>query len=260
MPPEKAASPPWFFLETPLSPPGLPYTVELSDPDLLRHIRQGMRLRVGEQIVLVDRETQIPYLAMLEVIESRRMAVTLLSALPCPESPPVYIIAAIALLKEQKWDLVLQKLTELGVSEIVPLITKHTVPRVNDPESKMQRWEGILKHATQQSEQVKIPKLNEPVALPFWLEKTGDMSCKLVATEREGMPLASALPEGKVDTRIVFAIGPEGGWSAEEIDLFTAAGFQSVSLGATILRAETAAIYLMSVLRHVCYTHPSPAC
>jgi 16S rRNA (uracil1498-N3)-methyltransferase len=149
-------------------------------------------------------------------------------------------------------DWVIQKATELGVSEIVPIESQHSVvqlkaDRVNH---QLARWQRIALEAAQQSEQWRIPTVATPQSLSALLTSlaTGTLTLML-AERREGKSLQTVnLPQ---DARgsILVLIGPEGGWSQEEAQIAEQAGIQPITLGEHILRAETAAIAAISILQ-----------
>ncbi len=243
----------WFFTTFP-SPVGpLPQTQLLNDTDLIHHLKTVMRLRSGAELILVDEPTAQAFQARVEQVESRSLQVTLLGKLNPPAQQGPRFVAAVALIKGPRWDWLLQKLTELGIDEIIPLQTQRTVIDVKDKTTKQSRWHQILKHASEQSERVTIPVIGEPVKVKAFASAAADEgTLKLVALERSESSLSETLNRSSQPYRqIRFAIGPEGGWDEAEIRLLHENGFQSVSLGDKILRSETAAMYLTSVLDYV---------
>lgn len=241
----------WFFAHFSAALEELPCLITLEDPGLAHHIKGVMRLRSGEHLVLVSEAEQQPYLASLDEVKENRLTLKLLEKLSVSHERKVERIAAVALLKGPKWDWVLQKLAELGVSEIIPLQTRRTVVAVKDSAAKEHRWTQIIRQAAEQSEQVRIPRLHQ-TSSPEELVSRASMfaECfKIAAIERAGVPLQNALQSKEGGhRRILFAIGPEGGWDPEEAELLQSGGFLPVSLGDTILRSETAALYLASVI------------
>lgn len=242
------ANAPWWFcaFETPITL--LPCTLTLNDADLAHHARHVMRLRVGGCVVLVDESTASAYVATIEGLSSKTLTVTLQDALP--EQPaPKPLWAVVSVIKEQRWDWTLQKLTELGVTHIVPLLADRSVAH-GASANKQARWEKILRQAAQQSEQTRLPRLYEPMALDAVLELIPTESLKLAALERTACPVAQVLPDSLAASSVTVAIGPEGGWTDAEVSTLLNHGFTPVSLGGPILRAETAAVVLSGILRH----------
>jgi 16S rRNA (uracil1498-N3)-methyltransferase len=149
-------------------------------------------------------------------------------------------------------DWVIQKATELGVSEIVLIESQHSVVQLKADrvDHQLARWQRIALEAAQQSEQWRIPTVAKPQSLSAFLTSlaTGTLTFML-AERREGKSLQTVnLPQ---DARgsILVLIGPEGGWSQEEVQIAEQAGIQPITLGEHILRAETAAIATISILQ-----------
>jgi 16S rRNA (uracil1498-N3)-methyltransferase len=147
---------------------------------------------------------------------------------------------------------VLQKATELGVDTIVPLDTHHSVvkPKPERIAHQRTRWDRIILEAAQQSERWTVPTVSEPTTLPRFCEQQRDATMKGILAERTiGVSLANiSLPREPQDA-IVLLIGPEGGWIQEEQQLAQDRGFIALTLGARILRAETAALAALSILQ-----------
>ena len=155
-------------------------------------------------------------------------------------------ITLAACLPKQGFDEVVRQVTELGVSEIVPVISDRTLlrPSLN----KLQRWRRISAEAAEQSERLVVPKIYDPISLVKWLNERAD-TCRYLCTARytKRHLLSVCLSANTKD--IVVAVGPEGGWTGSEIEKAIAVGYQSVTLGTGVLRAVTAAVAAVSVLR-----------
>lgn len=213
-----------------------------------------MRLKPGARMVLVDPAQGQPYQAEFKGFSGQEARMLLLHPLERTQDSGPRVIAVVSLIKGQRWDWMIQKLTELGVSEIIPVQSQRTVIDVKHPENKLERWTSIAKGAAEQSERLTIPVIHPPVGLSHYLKNLSKDSGQIqwVASERGGQTLSVSVAEktGSDCQTVVFAIGPEGGWTPEELTQFYTYGFQSVSLGDRILRSETAALYLMSVLHY----------
>ena len=157
-----------------------------------------------------------------------------------------------ALLKGEKMDWVIQKATELGVSEIIPLQSRHTIVQLRPErlDAQLARWQRIALEAAQQSEQWHLPVIAQPQTLTACLTSHPAPALSLILTERrEGQSLDSIeLPEGDNESMLVL-VGPEGGWSKEEVAQAEQAGCTMMTLGPHILRAETAAIVTVGILQ-----------
>ncbi len=177
----------------------------------------------------------------------RQYQAVVLAEDPSMNELPVQITLAAAMIKKDKFELVLQKAAELGVSRIVPLITARTVNRPEEDKQKKiyARWQSILEEASAQCERTRIPVLEKTI--PVERIREYRQAQNLFGYERgyEKSPLLGDVMKPE-DTLIV--IGPEGGFTDEECDFFLQEGFSMVSFGSRILRAETACIYALSVI------------
>jgi 16S rRNA (uracil1498-N3)-methyltransferase len=213
------------------------------------HLRNVLRLKPGATVLLLDGcgqccEVQIeqlqPEQATTRVIHQWQetqasLPITLLQALP----------------KGDKFDLVLQKGTELGVSTFQAIETDHAIPNLNAARLKKreQRWQRIASEAARQSRRTFLPEVKSLQKLAEVLdEPSGDL--KLVLWEAGSMPLAKVLP-AEPPSGVRLLIGPEGGFSAKEIEAITFAGFQAVHLGPRILRTETAGLAATPILQYL---------
>ncbi len=213
------------------------------------HLRNVLRVKPGTMLLLLDGfgqccEVQLdqlqPEQATTRVIRRWQetnvtLPITLLQALP----------------KGDKFDLVLQKGTELGVSCFHPIETAHAVPKLSAARlnKRQQRWQRIVNEAARQSRRSFLPEVKPLQKLAAVLEEPSN-DLKLVLWEAGSVALADALPE-KPPTGVKLLIGPEGGFSATEITTITAAGFQAVHLGPRILRTETAGLAATPILQYL---------
>lgn len=149
---------------------------------------------------------------------------------------------AMALIRKEKFELVLQKATELGVNKIIPFVSSRCV--VKEKKNKLDRYEEILLMASEQCKRNIVPTITSTISYKELVNYK--QTNNLIAYEKSDSKLISEEVGNKENTLIV--IGPEGGFSEDEISLLTKDGFKDVSLGSRILRAETAAIYSCSIL------------
>ena len=219
--------------------------------DVLLHLRDSLRITVGE-IVLFGDGVDSRYRTEISAVTKQALTGRILETIsqPAPRAPA--LILGQALLKRDKMDWVIQKATELGVSEIVPLQTRHSVVqlRADRVENQLARWQRIALEAAQQSEQWRVPMIASPQSLSELLTgRATDTITLMLAERREGKSLQTVhLPEDATGSVLVL-IGPEGGWSKEEAQIAEQAGVQPITLGQQILRAETAAIATISILQ-----------
>jgi 16S rRNA (uracil1498-N3)-methyltransferase len=219
---------------------------------LVTHLRDSLRVKVGEQIWLGDGQRR-RYL-----IETTRMDRATLQGRvleertgPAPVWPAITL--APALLKGDRMDWLIQKATELGAAAIMPLITRQTIVRPKAARVPVQetRWQRIALEAAQQSERWDIPTVTAPHDTAEFFQEHPAGALKLILSERASGErlIAVTLPQSRPGSRIVLAVGPEGGWAEEEMALATKSGFIPVTLGGRILRAETAAVAALSILQ-----------
>ena len=168
---------------------------------------------------------------------------------------PVWL--AQALTKPKSMDLIIQKATELGVSELVPLQSDHSIAQVDEEkaEAKVEKWQKLTIEAAKQCGQNWLPGIRTPVAPKDFVAGIPRGAVKLIASlQHEAKPLKAVLREQlsglKSGTPIVVMIGPEGDFTPAEIGQARSAGFAPVSLGKIILRAETAAFFALSALAY----------
>ncbi len=159
---------------------------------------------------------------------------------------PIKINLFLSLIKNDKFELMVQKVTELGVYSITPVTTKRVVVKFG--KDKLKRLIKISQEALKQSGRAILPIINEPVSL----EKIDKVSFGLVLWEKSDRKLKEVIDKVKNLDSISILIGPEGGLEEEEVMMLKEKGFVDVSLGKVILRAETSAIYITSVLRYIC--------
>ncbi len=160
-----------------------------------------------------------------------------------------YITLIIPVLKEQKMDFILQKATELGVSEIIPVwMERSVVKKTGKEEKKENRWRKIVKEASEQSKRYEVPIVRNIVSFDSLQDNS---SVKLVCSTREKRKNIKNIMNSLTSCdKISIVIGPEGGLSLKEEEFLLEKGYQSISLGSRILRVETTPIYLLSILNY----------
>jgi 16S rRNA (uracil1498-N3)-methyltransferase len=211
-----------------------------------RHIRDVLRLREGELVRVFDgfgRE----FSCEIETIEKKETVLAILEEVaPAAPASNLDLTLAAALLKGEKFDLVVQKAVELGVTKFVPVVTKRTDVKFKDSEKRVERWRKIALEAAKQSGRADLMKIETPVDFKEFLKISRGGENLLLFSERSGESF-SAIKAGE---KITAVIGSEGGWEDSEIEAAKNAGFQIVTLKGRILRAETAAIAIAAVLQH----------
>lgn len=224
--------------------------------DEARHLRDVLRLERGAEVFVFDGVGQEYRCVVVESARgSAQLEVLEQVAAARPESP-LRLELAVALLKGEKFDLVVQKATELGVTSIVPLITKQADVRLRDEQDgarRVTRWQRIALEAAKQSGRALVPTIHAPHLYASLVEAPSEQDTwRVMFTEREGSALSSSIEQagGRV-TATTALIGPEGGWANEEIEQAREAGWHLVTLGGRTLRAETAAITVAALLQHL---------
>lgn len=212
----------------------------------IHHIKKVMRCKNNDRIEIVYNKKV--YLCNIDDIENLT-----LSIIDCYEEDResnINITIAISLVQEQKFDLILQKLTELGVNTIIPIKTERSIVKIdNQKEEKKQiRWQNICKEASEQSHRVTIPTIEKIMTMKELInhKKEQNLICSLNDKTKS---LQEYLTDGIND--ILFVIGPEGGFTNKEETFLIENGFLSTTLGKRVLRVETAAIYVASIINYV---------
>lgn len=235
-----------FVLRALARRPPLPDSDLTLPDDIARQVRDVLRLRLSDVIQLVD-GVGGEYSATVTSITRREVTVVSgprREGLPAPQSP---IILCLGLLKATKLELVLQKGTELGVASFQPLLTARSVALVDEfSETKRRRYERIIAEALEQCGGAWLPDLRQPLHLEAALQAAPADAITLIPWEAaHGVSLRSALRlerETRHGSQVWLFIGPEGGFSADEVALAERHGARAVTLGPRILRAETAAL------------------
>jgi len=221
--------------------------ITLSGEDV-RHIGTVLRMAPGEQLVLCDGKGT-EYTAELKQVSRAEIIAEIVSEskreLPLPR-----VTLGQGLPKFDKMDWIVQKATELGVAELVPLKTERTIVKLKDEEKRVTRWQKIAREAAMQSNRVNIPRIKHLQSFRDFI-MTPDpcpLTLKLFPWEEGTQPIKAVLRSSQNTDKIVVLIGPEGGFSSAEADLAKGKGFHLVSLGPNILRTETAAVAALSMI------------
>lgn len=209
-----------------------------SNSEVVHQIRRVFRLHVGDKAIFFD-GTGIDHVSEIVSMESDKIGFRVHETQAVKPHSSLRLTLAVSLIKKDNFEWVIQKGTELGVSEFIPLISE----RSEKKNLNMERARKILIEATEQSGRGFVPELKEPVALKDFLdaEKRG-----MVVFHTEGSSLAEEDISKTAD--VVAFVGPEGGWSDREIEMFKEKGAAVVKLHSPVLRAETAAIAISALL------------
>lgn len=216
---------------------------------LAHQLRNVLRLSAGTAITLLD-DSGAAFRTRIEVLDGQRATGLVLARTPVDSEPGVEVTLYQCALKRDRFEWVLQKGVELGVRRFVPVISSRTVVRpLAGLLRKYDRWRAIVREAAEQSGRGRLPILAEPRTWEQAVSQGGGL--RLMPWEDAGIG-ASGIDSSVAHVKAVsLLVGPEGGISAEEAGAAIDAGWQPVSLGSRVLRAETAAIAAVTVVMHV---------
>lgn len=201
-------------------------------------ISRVLRLQAGDQIIILD-DNLNEFLLKLEKVDKKQTVGFIQNKTVNKNEPKINVTLYQSLIPKDKFELILEKCCEIGVKEFVPIITKHT--QIHD--FKKGRWEKILKEAAEQCQRGKIPSLKPPLTFNQAVDEAVNNGEVLIAWEKQPQTKEYKLSEvNKTITNISIFIGPEGGFSQQEIDHAFSKGAKLISLGKRTLRSETAAI------------------
>lgn len=216
-----------------------------------RHLRDVLRLRAGEEAYVFDGEGR--EFSCVVVEDGGRKGLASLEVRGRAEPPsaesPLELTLAVALLKGEKFDLVVQKTTELGVTRVEPVLTARSDAR--DTERRVERWRRLALEASKQSGRARVPAVGDPQTFERLVTRESvEGASRLLFSERGGAGLESVVAEAARPSPVVALVGPEGGWDDDELSQARAHGWTLVTLGGRTLRAETAAITVCVLLQH----------
>jgi 16S rRNA (uracil1498-N3)-methyltransferase len=215
----------------------------------LEHLRRVLRLGPGDQITVFGDDGR-EHEAVIRSLSAQRGEIEILRSYEANRESPLAVTLALGLTKGEKMDFVIEKATELGVQTILPFRSSHAVPKFDAAKvaKRAERWRNIVLSAAKQCGRTRTPEVlplcefaallnrSEALKLMFW-EKEKRRSLRELHAQQSSV------------ASLLLAVGPEGGFSAEEADWARAGGFETVHLGRRILRAETAALAVVSLVQ-----------
>jgi 16S rRNA (uracil1498-N3)-methyltransferase len=213
------------------------------------HLARVLRAQTGAQADVVANGRV--YRAQIASVSSEDVIFTLLEEIPAESALPITLLLAIFKFDRMEW--AIEKATELGVASIVPIVARRTEKHLAQAAGKrVERWRKLAHEAAKQSRRADLPIIEQPVALAQRLQQNSTAQKILLAEDERNTTLRQRIVAALQTTETELpsfdlAIGPEGGWTSEEIALFARHNWQSASLGPRILRAETAAIAALSI-------------
>ncbi len=218
-----------------------------------KHITTVLRLKQGDYIRLFD-GMGIEYQTRILCLSSEKVTVSIENTFPSKGESAANIIIAQAVLKEKKMDHIIRQVTELGTKKMIPFIARRSIPR---PEKKKlsartERWRKIAKESVKQCRRGIITQVNFPVSFEEMLDLGKNCDLKIIFWEKELKKIDDILPENRLNIKTVFAVvGPEGGFTSDEIDTARKDGFVSAGLGPRILKSETAVVAVCTLLQYI---------
>lgn len=215
----------------------------------VKHISKVLRCKIGEELEICDNDNN-EYICEITDIDKSIVELDILNKVDIKRESDLKVRLYQGLPKGPKMEVILQKLTEVGVDEIVLVQTKRSVVNVSDKkeDKKIERWERIIYEAAKQSKRGKIPKLRGILSFKEALEDMKENELNIVPYENERTKSIKQAIKGVNINNIGIFVGPEGGFDELEIQSIEAIGGQSVSLGPRILRTETASIVASSIV------------
>ena len=213
-----------------------------------RYLTRALRLRAGETLTVFDGSGG-EYLATIIQVGRSGADIQTGPLLDSSTESPLQIRLLQGLSKGDRMDTVVQKATELGVQRISPLLTDHSVVKLDGARATRRRehWQKIAQSACEQCGRNFVPTIDDVITLNNWLDQNrDDKTPRLILSPEASTPLSSVERPG---AGLTLMIGPEGGFSKSEYECATAAGFSAVSLGPRVLRTETATIAAISAVQ-----------
>lgn len=222
----------------------------------VNHIKNVLRLQKNEEIQVCNSDTSKSYITKIIELNNDNVIVEILEE--CSEGTEANTIVHIfqGLPKQEKMETIIQKATEIGVSDITPIKMERCVVKLDEKTAskKIERWQKIAEVAAKQSKRDKIPRVHSSINLKSLYEKLQEYDIVIMAYEEERKTsikqILTSLPHGK-ELKIAVIVGPEGGISKDEVELLSELpNIKVVTLGKRILRTETAPLVLASVIMY----------
>ena len=215
------------------------------------HLAKVLRLRAGDAVTVFD-DSGWEHDAVIESLTTERGELRILQSRETGRDPTMPIVLAVALTKGEKFDWVVEKATELGVQTILPFASRYTVPKLDREKinKRTERWQKIAVSAAKQCGRTRVPEVGRLCDFEDLIHRPWPETLKLIFWEKETeQTLQQIYDKQRHPKAVLLAIGPEGGFSAQEAESAKAQGFESVQIGPRILRAETAALTALALVQ-----------
>jgi 16S rRNA (uracil1498-N3)-methyltransferase len=218
-------------------------------PEQAHQIRHVLRLKPGDAIVVLD-DRGAEYDVILTGVGPREAVGRVTGTRRAQGEPAVEVTLFQSLLAREKFEWVLQKGTEVGMAQFVPVLTERSLVRERHAEkNKLERWRRIVTEAAEQSHRGRIPKLPPPLTFPEAVAQAGGFDrCLIAAPVQKTAALRELLQGVGPGSSLALLIGPEGGFTPEEVALACGKGAAPISLGPRVLRTETAAVVAAALI------------
>ena len=227
-------------------------TISLTDPDEVHHLKCVLRLKSGDEVHLFNENGQ-EATAHIQRLDAKSVTLAIVECRTMAPTKSPQIILACAIPKKAKFESIIEKTTELGVTQIIPLLTARTEVRIKGEEArrKADRYRKVAINAAKQCQRNSIPIIDPPTTFDDVLKKflTGETLILIPCLCKERSPMTAIFRRAITKPRILILIGPEGDFTEAEISKALAAGAIPVSLGETVLKVDTAAMSAVAVAR-----------
>ncbi len=225
-----------FYIETDYSNK----KIKFDDGELLNQLKKVLRLRIGDSVVLFNKEGK-EFKASIESYTSKGCVFNITKIKENNREIKNTVLLYCSILKRDNFEFVVQKATEIGIDRITPIVTSRTIKF----DLRSDRLGKIIKEASEQSGRVKLPILSDKISLKESMDSAKKNNAINIFFDSAGKNINELMGKNKIGNKknqIGIFIGPEGGWTNEELELAKKSNFKIISLGETTLRAETAAI------------------
>lgn len=226
--------------------------IQITDPQDIIHIKNVLRLQKGDKLLVSDGQ-KMDYEVIINKIGQDEIIVTIENKWSNENEPVIQVVLFQGMPKADKFEWIIQKAVELGVHQIIPVMTTRTVVKITDAQKtkkKVERWNKIIEGAAKQSGRGMIPLVLDPISYDEALEMASRLDHVIIPyeEEKEGrLGQVLPIPAGK---SIGVFIGPEGGFTTEEIQKAIECKIQPITLGKRILRTETAGLAVLSIIMY----------
>jgi 16S rRNA (uracil1498-N3)-methyltransferase len=221
------------------------------DGQELAHLRKVLRLAPGDHITIFD-DSGWEYDAVIRSLNAEQGKIEIVRSYEAARESSLQVTLGIALTKGEKMDRIVEKATELGVKTIIPFSSSYSVPQLDEKKimKRTERWQNIALSATKQCGRTRMPEVSPLREYQKLVNEAWPETLKLIFWEKELHQSLYQVHEMHGDVRaVLLVIGPEGGFTAEEVQLAKRHGFETVEIGRRILRADTAAVAAITLVQ-----------